>query len=349
MDLQDKYDLLIYYRDNLIATSGTVGDWIDLAHLPTVLGVDMPDRIQKWLAYKKQGMALFDSSQEGANIINTTFNGYDDTVKGQSIQAIQLAIESIESQASSITGVFQEKLGGIQERDAVNNVKVGVRQSTLLTKQYFYAMDLMFKEVNYDLLNLAKIVFKKGIQGTIILGNRLSRVFTALPEYYTVTDFDLHISDSSETFQTRETIKQMGSELIKAGAAGPDMIVNMLLAKNTTELKQYIEEAVAEKKQENDVIAQLQQQLQQAQEQMKQADQQLKQLQQENQKLQKQNEKNGQAQLALEQQRVRIEQQKVNDARDYNDRIASNKEREVDVEIAQLHDNNPYNDEIKNI
>lgn len=26
MDLQDKYDLLIYYRDNLIATSGTVGD-----------------------------------------------------------------------------------------------------------------------------------------------------------------------------------------------------------------------------------------------------------------------------------------------------------------------------------
>ena len=26
MDLQDRYDMLIYYRDNLIATSGTVGD-----------------------------------------------------------------------------------------------------------------------------------------------------------------------------------------------------------------------------------------------------------------------------------------------------------------------------------
>lgn len=26
MDMQNKYDLLIYYRDNLIATSGTVGD-----------------------------------------------------------------------------------------------------------------------------------------------------------------------------------------------------------------------------------------------------------------------------------------------------------------------------------
>jgi hypothetical protein len=26
MGLQDKYDLLQYYRDNLIATSGTIGD-----------------------------------------------------------------------------------------------------------------------------------------------------------------------------------------------------------------------------------------------------------------------------------------------------------------------------------
>lgn len=34
MDLQDRYDMLIYYRDNLIATSGTVGDWIDAASLP---------------------------------------------------------------------------------------------------------------------------------------------------------------------------------------------------------------------------------------------------------------------------------------------------------------------------
>ena len=48
-------------------------------------------------------------------------------------------------------------LGGIQQRDAVSNVKVGIRQSTLLTKQYFHAMDLMFKEVNYDCLNNAKL------------------------------------------------------------------------------------------------------------------------------------------------------------------------------------------------
>ena len=96
--LQDRYDLLIYYRDNLIASSGTVGDWIDLAVVPNALGVDFPERLAKWLAYKKNGIGLIDSSQEGAQMLNTTFNGFDDTVKAQSIQAIQFAIESIENE-----------------------------------------------------------------------------------------------------------------------------------------------------------------------------------------------------------------------------------------------------------
>lgn len=42
-----KYDLLIYSRDNLIASSGSIGDWIDLANIPIELGVDMPERIMK--------------------------------------------------------------------------------------------------------------------------------------------------------------------------------------------------------------------------------------------------------------------------------------------------------------
>ena len=292
---------------------------------------------------------MFDSSQEGANLINTTFNGYDDTVKLQAIQAIQMAIDSIEQQASSITGVFAEKLGGIQQRDAVSNVKVGIRQSTLLTKQYFHAMDLMYKEINYDMLNLAKIVFKNGISGTIILGNKLSKVFTALPEYYTITDFDLHISDSSETFQVRQDLQQSGIELIKAGVAGPEMLINLVTAKNLTELKDYVNTAVQEKKAENDQIQQLTEKLQEADQTIKQFESQMKQLQEQNSKLQNEVEKNNQQKLAIEQERVRIEEKKVDDAKEYNTRIAANKERQVDLEYLQLSDNNPYNDKIRDI
>mgnify|MGYP000254303877 CR=1 FL=1 len=57
--------------------------------------------------------------------INTFFNGFDDTVKAQAIQAIQIAIESVEATASSITGVFRERLNGIEAHDAVTNIKIG--------------------------------------------------------------------------------------------------------------------------------------------------------------------------------------------------------------------------------
>jgi hypothetical protein len=84
--LQDEYDLLNFYRDNLIANSGTVGDWIDLTLIPAELGASLPERLIKWQSYKKQGMGIIDSSQEGRIAsgtapINTIFNGYDDTVK----------------------------------------------------------------------------------------------------------------------------------------------------------------------------------------------------------------------------------------------------------------------------
>ena len=342
-----KYDLLIFCRDNLIASSGTVGDWIDIAHLPASLGVELPERLEKWLAYKKNGMALYDSSQEGANMLNTTFNGYDDTIKAQSIQAIQMAIEAIEMNASSITGVFQEMLGGIQQRDAVSNVKVGIRQSTLLTKQYFHAMDLMFKEVNYDCLNNAKLAWRKGVTGTVVLGPKLVKTFTALPEHYTVTDFDIHIQDSTEVFQTMQEIKGLNMELIKAGMIDVADVLNIATAKNITELKSYISKSMAAKKAENDMLTQLQQQAEQLNNQIKQYESQIGEYNNTIKQLQSQVEQNNQAKLQLEQQRIAIEDREARDKKDYNDKQIEVKEKQLQVEFAQLTDGNPYNDKLR--
>ena len=349
MDLQDRYDLLIYSRDNLIATSGTVGDWIDLAHLPVALGVEMPERIMKWQAYKKNGIALYDSSQEGAQILNTTFNGFDDTIKAQSIQAIQIAIDSIEAQASAITGVFAEKLGQIEQRDAVSNVKVGIHQSSLLTKQYFHAMDLMYKEINYDLLNLAKYVYKDGLTGTIVLGDRLAKVFTALPQHYTLTDFDIHIEDSAETYKMRDQLQAINVEFVKAGLVDAKDSIAIIRAKNMTQLKQYMDKALKEKKAENDMVAQLQQQVEQMTGEKKQYEQQIQQLNSQLQSLQKQLQNNNQQKLQIEQQRVQIEDRVANDKKDYNDKMIEVKERQLQAEILQIRDGNPYNDQIRDV
>lgn len=345
---QTKYDLLLFYRDNLIASSGTVGDWLDLANLPTALGANMPERIQKWIAYKKNGVGVIDSSQEGQPL-NTIFNGFDDTVKAQSIQAIQIAIQSIEQQASAITGVLPEMLAQYEQRDAVSNVKLGVTTSGLLTKQYFDCMDTLYKEVNYDLLNLAKIVYPNGLQGIIILGDNYSKIFSALPQYYTVTDFDIHIEDSAASFKNMETITALSVELIKAGYSDPEMSINIATAKNLTELKRYVENAMRLKKQENDTIQQLQQQLQEMQQQAQELSKQNEQLQNKVNELESQAGQLEQSKIELEQQKLVLENQKIKNDKSYKDQSLEVKKQQIQAQVAQMFDSNPYNDKIKTV
>ena len=349
INLQDRYDLLLFYRDSLIASSGTVGDWIDLAAVPAALGVEMPERIMKWLSYKKSGVGLYDSSQDGAQLMNTTFSGFDDTVKAQAIQAIQIAIDSIESQASAISGVYPQKLGQIQEREAASNVKVGIRQSSLVTKQYFYMMDLVQREVFYDLLNLSKYVYKNGLTGTIILGDRYIKTFTALPEHYTMTDFDIHLSDSSESYQMMQEAKQLNFELIKANQVDAEMALGILTAKNATQLKHRLDTAIKNKKAENNMIGQLQQQVQQYDNQIKQDQKTISDLQNEIKRLQSQVEANNQAKIQLDARRVATEEKEARDKKDYNDKLIEVKEKQLEAEIMQMWDGNPYNNQVRDV
>lgn len=349
VNLQDKYDLLNFYRDNLIASSGTVGDIIDVSMLPKFLGANLTDKIQKALAWKKQGVFLIDSSQEGRlgngqTAPNTIYNGYDDTVKVQAIQAIQLAMDSVEQTCSSITGVFKERLNGIQQRDAVTNVQTSVNNSFIISKHWYQQMDTVTEEILLDALNEAKIVFKNGITGTLILGDKQVKIFTALPEHFTMSDYDVHITSSSDMTRDTEQLKALVPELIKAGQLDAEAIIDLATTKSTTDIKIKMHKAIQKQKKENNQLQQLGQQLQQAQQQIQQMQQELEKSQQQVQQLNQQKMQLEQAKL---QQSLQIDMYKAETDRTYKEAVVANDKRKTDVEIMQLSDGNPYNDEIK--
>lgn len=349
--LQDQFDLLHFYRDNLIASSGTVGDWVDLALIPEKLGVTLPERLLKWQALKKQGLGVLDSSQEGRiasgqAALNTIFNGFDNTVKEQAIKAIQVAIDSIEQTTSSITGVFRERLNGIEQRDAVTNVKIGQKNSFIITKQYYHQMDLIVNELLLDCLNLAKVIFKNGLEGVIILGDKYQKVFTALPEYFTLTDHDIRILTSSEVVRDLEQIKSIIPEFVKSGGLPPDIIVEAITSKSIPDLKYKIKQAIRSQKDENNQIQQLTKQLEELQKQLQDTFNQL-------QKSQKEVEQLNQTKLKLEQQDMQMKYQlewyKAHTERDYREATAEEQKRRTEVEILQLTDGNPYNDKLRKL
>lgn len=345
MTLQDKYDITSFFRDNVIANSGTTGDWIDVSMLPTFLGKNMTERLEKFNAYKKAGQAYIDTSQEGrAFNNNTSFAGFDDTIKVQTIQAFDLVLDRLENTCSSITGVFRERLNGIEQRDAVANVQVGVQNSYMVTRQYFDQLDTLVVDILIDGLNIGKIVWKKGLTGTLVLGDTLQRTFTALPEHFTVTDYDIHIQATSELNNEIKIIQQTIFEFIKSGGLDPDIIIDALTSKSLTDLKIKISKAFMKRKSENENVMQLQQQLEQAQ-------QQLQQLQAQNQQLQSKIEGLNEAKIQLDQIKLQTDSDirwyEARTERNFKQTSADNDTKKVGIEEAQLYDGNPFNDKIR--
>lgn len=323
---------------------------MDMNLLPTNLGVKWPERVQKWLAYKKGGIMWIDSSQEGNNDgaqpPNQIYNGFDDTLKAQAVQAIELAIQSVEQTTSSITGVFRERLNGIEQRDAVTNIKQGVANSFTITKPYFQQMDLITCEILLDSLNQAKIVYKNGLQGTIILGDKYQQVFTALPEHFTLTDYDVHVISSTEIMEDLQTIKQMIPEFVKSQRIDPDIIFEALTSKSLTDLKYKVKKAIQVQKDENNQLRQLQEKLEETSQQAQELSSELQKAQQKIQQL-------DESRLQLEQQKIQLEYQvnwyKAMTERTYKDRQLDIEEKRTEIEIAQLRDGNPYNDKIREL
>lgn len=343
--LQDKYNILHFQKDSVIAGSGVRGSHVDMASIPMWLGNSPEERLLKAVGYKKQGVNLFDSSQDGAGEGNTHFAGYDESLSAQTIQAYILAIQQIEDTCSSITGVFRERLGNIEQKDAVSNVEVGIKTSAVVTKQYFHVMDNLTTELLMDLLNMSKVSYSKGKIGSILLGDKKQKIFTINPKYFCFTDYDIHIGDSSEILQEIQEIKSLCMELIGAGLADVDVVVDAITTESLTDMRDKVKESVSKKAKTADAQGQMQQQLMQLQEQLKQMQQQAQQLQAENEKL-----KQADRQLEVEKlnKDYEVKRDNVDNTNNFNNKKIELDKQRVELEKQQLFDGDANNDEIKN-
>lgn len=342
--LQDKYNLLWFYRDTIIANSGTTGERIDVSKLPKFLGDSLPERLTKWNAYYKAGVSLLDSSQEGESLNNTIVGEYDNTLRANAVQAITYAMESIEDTCSSITGVFRERLNGIQQYDAVRNVQVGARNSFIATKQYFHQMDLVARNILSNCLDLAKSVFKKGLKGVLVLGDERQKVFTAYPEFYRNSDHDVHVISASGANIELEKVQQIAMEFIKSGQVSPDIMVETLNTKSVTEYKSKLKKALNTQGKINAQFEKLQQQLEQSAQQLQEYEGQIKEMAK---KLDQYSDSDQQLKKMELEYKKEIEWYKAKTMRDYYDNKADVDKQKVQIELKQLSDGNPYNDQVR--
>jgi hypothetical protein len=274
-DLQDSYDIIMFFRDNLIATAGVDGSRINLAAIPKVLGQDYMERILKFMALRKQGVEIYDPTEDGAHLFNH-YGDFRGSINGNIIESLNTVLESIERQADIVSGVNRHMYAAAEVRDAVSNVQVGQKQVSLITKDMFELVHHSHINVLTDLINCAKRSYRKGgKRGSYILGHR-TILFNVLPENFCYTDYNIQIVNSSKENFKVEKLKALLPELVAAQVLPHETLVKIALKDSTTEIMQIVESDMEEQAAKNDQLGQLSSQLEQLQGQLAEYDKQLK-------------------------------------------------------------------------
>ena len=171
-------------------------------------------------------------------------------------------------------------------------------------------------------------------------------MFTALPEHFTHTDYDVHIVPSTQIMEDMRNVQQVLIEIIKTGQLDPSVLVDAMTARSLTELKEKIYAGLKKSKKEHDQLGQMQQQLEQYQQQIKQYEQQLNQAQQ---KIEQLNERK----LQIEAQKVKNDYEigtyQAKTERDFKTSQADNDKERTDIEYGQLYDGDQRNNTIRQL
>jgi septal ring factor EnvC (AmiA/AmiB activator) len=165
-----------------------------------------------------------------------------------------------------------------------------------------------------------------------------------LPEDFTVTDYDIHVISSTQIMQDMQHIQVLVPEFIKSGQLPPDILFEVMTSKSLSEMKYKVKKALRIQKEENNQLMQLQQKLEETTQQAQQLQQQLQQAQQQLKQVDEQR-------LKLEMDKMNLEYKvdwfKAQTEKAYKERQLDIEEKKVDIELYQLRDGNPYNNQIR--
>ena len=299
-DVQDMYDITQFHRNNLVATAGVSGTRVNIAGIPKILGSSFMERLMKWVALRKQGMELIDPTEEGAQLFNH-YGEFQGGIDGNAINGINSILQTLERQVVLTTGITDQMLGQIEEREAVENVKTGIRQVSLITLNIFDLLGGAKKRILKDMIDNAKVSYTKGKVGSYKVGPS-SIAFKIDKSDFSWTDYNIQVTTSSRDALKLQKLEGLVSELVSAGMVKPEVAINLVLADTLLEAKKIVKQGMGGEDQQGQQMQEMDGQLKQYEEQLKQATQQAE-------KLQRESDKNMATQLGLDQERLKLDQE----------------------------------------
>jgi len=259
-ELQDLYDIMMFFRNNTVANSGVSGSRVNIAAIPKVLGKKFMERLTKWITFRKQGLELVDPTEEGAQLFQH-YGDFDSGIKEGSINAVNAILESLTVQADIVSGVPRQMLGVIEQRDAVENVKVGINQVSVLSLELFRDIDRCLNRTVQETLDGFKFAYKDQPKKGIHKHGSMLIPFIVHPSKFAMTDYKVSVISSGIENPKLLKIIGLAKEFVAAGALPPEVMVKILNKRSVSEVENLLDEAIAKQKEEQINIQKMQQAL----------------------------------------------------------------------------------------
>lgn len=217
--------------------------------------------LEQWMYYAEQkGWLVVDSFKEGtkgestgklAGSFNTTGKSYNNLDMGNYIQQLTILLQFIERQVSVISGVTDQRLGQIENRETVGGVERSVTQSSHITEKLFKLHDNTKLRVLQILLETAKYAWrnKKSKKVQYVLDDLSTQLFEIDGQQFNESEYGLFVTNSSNDTQLYDTIKSLSMGLIQNDKMNIKDLMTILTSPSISTMRRELEAAEDERQQ----------------------------------------------------------------------------------------------------
>ncbi len=223
IDIQDMIDIMIFHRENLTALSGVRGSRVNIAAIPKAFGANLMDRLKVFKALKKNGDEYYDFTQPGAELFQQA-GDFNNSLDGNAVLALNSIVQLLEQEADSVFGINPEMRGQIEQREAVSNVRAGIKFISYATKKYYTYTDSALENILFMLLDGIKKSYPDGYSGVYYIGES-REIFKVSPQWYSVSTFIVSIKSEDSDIIDMEKLRAAIREFASAGLVKPELAI----------------------------------------------------------------------------------------------------------------------------
>ena len=255
------YDIAYYKRELEIATyKGSFAainqslvpsgwdpkEWIRYATINKIAWLDPTNEILKGPSQGKSAGAF--------NTLTATNVTIGDP---SAIQMYTNLLLDIENTMGKIAGVSSVREGQIQNSQSVGNVEREVTQTSHITEKWF-AIDANFrKRALSRFLECCKFAYKDNPKKGYMILNDMESVLVENFDEFCASDYDLHVSDSSDDTKLYSDLTQLAQAAIQNGQAKISDLISIAQSESVQEVRKRLEDSAKDIQEQQDKAKQM--------------------------------------------------------------------------------------------